>query len=485
MSGYAIRANASSDTLLSYVMFTSPDPLQASARNAILTLVVSNPRSQMVTVTSLVVTLPVGTNAKDLTADAAGVQTQPAAGWQASNAAGIITLTPTGSGEIGPDGLTFVFASVDVNAQVGLCTVTLDETASSPSHPAGDRTASIGLPKFPTQFQVGDLQAQPLDVPGGGSTTLMWTGTPATYTLQYQPADEGTPVSQAVGNTGPYTASNLTRTGQVTFTLLVQVPVPGLDTPLTVERQVSVTVETLSLTVQAEPPSVGVNGLVRLAWQTSNAASCVLAATPSTPGANGAVDLAGSLYFILTQQTSFTLTATDANGKQLEEQRTVAVDPTIVPTPNAVGYVLTGATGAAGADGAAGTPDPFASTPFGDGSPGSPGSPGGDALLRATLPPVGSGGSVLPITVTGGTGGAGGSGGPPCGDANRGQWGQGGNGGNASIDVRFSASAGPPAQYIVTVTGGAPGVNGEGSNGMLNLPSDPGTVGPIQFRDAD
>lgn len=483
MPSAPLPATHPSDTLLSYVMLTSPDPLQASAKNSSLTLVVSNPGGRIVTVTSLVVTLPVGTNAKDLTADATGVQTQPAAGWQAVNAAGTITLTPTGTGEIGPDGVTFVFASITVNDQAGLCAITIDETASSPSHAAEDRTATVGLPKFPTQFQVGDLQAQPLDVPSGGSTTLMWTGTPATYTLQYQPADEGEPVSVTVGNAGPYTATKLTRSGQVTFTLVVQVPVPGFDHPLTVQRQVSASVETLSLAVQAEPPSVGVNGLARLGWQTSNAASCVLSVTPDPTGASGAVDPGGPLYFVLAQTTSFTLTATDASGKQLEEQRTVTVDPHIVPT--AAGYVLTGATGAPGMDCPAsfGPPDPYAG-----GCIALPGWPGGDALLRGTLPPVGSGGSVLPITVTGGTGGSGGN------VWQAGVYGVGavgGNGGNAGIDVCFSASAGEPVQYIVTVAGGAPGPGGSSrippGTGWeyASAPGTPGTVGPITFRDAD
>jgi hypothetical protein len=478
MSGSPIRATDPSGTLLSYVMFTSPDPLQASATNAILTLVVSNPGAQLVTVTRLVVTLPVGTNAKDLTADATGVQIGVSAGWQASNAAGSITLTPSGAaGQVGAAGLSFTFASVDVNAQVGLCTVTIDETASSPSQPAGDRTASIGLPKFPAQFQVGDLQANPLDVPAGGSTTLMWTGTQATYTLQYQPADEGTPVSQTVGNTGPYPVSNLTRTGQVTFTLLVQVPVPGLDTPLAVERQVSVSVETLSLAVQAEPPAVGVNGLTRLGWQTRNAASCVLSVAPDAAGASGAVDLGGPLYFVLTQTTSFTLTATDASGNELEEQRTVVVDPAIVP--NAPGHTVIGTTGEAGAMGS------FS-------GPGGTGGTGGDGVFRATLPPPGfNAANVVPITVTGGTGGEGGPGMSSSIWLNpNGPGGVGGTGGSTVIDLAFDPAAGPPAQYIVTAAAGAGGPGGWGGGGSgapltQGASGATGTVGPIRFRDAE
>lgn len=58
MSGYAIRANASSGTLLSCALLTSPDPLQAGATGARLTLGVANPAHQPVTLASLAVTLP-------------------------------------------------------------------------------------------------------------------------------------------------------------------------------------------------------------------------------------------------------------------------------------------------------------------------------------------------------------------------------------------------------------------------------------------
>jgi hypothetical protein len=488
MQHSVFRAAGPSDTLLSYVMFTSPDPLQASARNAVLTLVVSNPGRRVVAVKDLVVTLPVGTTAKTLTADATGVQTEPAPGWQATSAGGSITLTPGGAGEVGGAGLTFTFAAITVNAEPGLCAITVLETASSGGEPADVRTAIIPVPKFPPQFHVGDLQASPLDVPSGGATTLMWRGSgpPAAYTLQYQPADAGPPVSEAVGSTGPYRAANLTRAGQVTFTLLAQVAVPGMDQLLTVERQASISVETASARLHARPLTVGVNGLVRLAWQTSNAGSVELAVAPPAPGPagtsgmddrGGPVEREGVRYFVIAQTTSFTITATDASGNEVQDQRTVHVDPSIVP--NTAGYVVTGTPGAPGTD---------SEVPRGAGGPAFQ---GGEAVLHATLPPVGtSAARVIPITVRGGPGGRGGQGGEsngPFGSLTWGPGGPGGNGGIASVDVQFSASAGPPAQYIVTVAGGAPGQGGRGGfSGMQTGPAgNPGAALPIRFRDAD
>ncbi|HST60250.1 MAG TPA: hypothetical protein VLK84_16205 [Longimicrobium sp.] len=476
MSGYPIQQSPSTDTLLSYVMFTSPDPLQASAANAVLTLVVSNPVGRMVTVTRLVVTLPVGTNAKDLTADATGVQTGLPAGWQATNTAGTITLTPTGTAEIGPDGLTFVFASIGVNAQVGLCTVTILETASSVGQTPQGRTAALPVPKFPTQFQVGDLQADPLSVKSGGSTTLMWTGTStqATYTLQYQPADEGEPVSVTVANTGPYTAPDLTRAGQVTFTLIVQVPVPGLDTPLMVQRQASVAVETLSIQFTAQPPTVGVDGLSRLQWTANNAVSCTL-----DPG--GPVATSGVSYVVLPQTGVFTLTAQDAAGNTAEAQCTVTVDPTIVWT-----LPQEGAFGMEGQPGAPWGTYQGGGASLGNGGPGGNGLPG---ILSCTLPRPGDDRSrVVRIVVIGGQGGVGGDSmnmnyvvSPntpiPVG-------GVGGNGGDAVIDVRFDPD-GPPTQYTVSAVGGPGGQGGLGYGMGSGSQAAPGTAGTVSVTFQD
>lgn len=467
MSGYKARVQDASSTLLSYVMLTNPDPLQASAKNALLTLVVSNPGGRMVTVTRIAVTLPVGTNAKNLTPDATGVQTGVPAGWQASAGAGTITLTPSGAaGQVGPAGLAFTFAAVDVNAQVGLCTITIDETASSPSRPAESRTASIDLPKFPAQFQVGDLQASPLEVPSGGSTQLMWRGSgpPASYTLRYQPANGGPPVSVPVGSTGPYLAPNLTRAGQVTFTLVVQVPVPGLDTPLTVERQVVVVVETLSAELRAAPLVVGVNGLARLTWSTSNAAACTL-----DPGAR-TVPPSGSLYVVVPQTGVFTLTARDAAGNEVQQQRTVSVDPWIVPT--VAGHAVTGAPGTRGGDGEISAHG---------GSHGGNGTAGGNATLTVALPPLDPGSTprrVIPISLAGGDGGRGGTGGANDEAAFNG--GNGGPGGNATLTATFDAAAGPPAQYIVRVAagkGGEPGQPVRAEGHWHGWPGAPGANG--------
>jgi len=448
------------ETLLAYQLFTQPDPLQVGAANAVLTLVASNPRRDLVTVQGLAVTIPVGTNASDLTANAGGLQVQVPQGWSAALDGGQVTFKPQGAaGEIGPAGISFVLAGLTVNAQVGTAMLVVDETASTRTVPVADRLGQIDLPKFPAQFFVSDLSASPLDVPAGGATTLMWTGAAAaTYTLKYQPADQGTPVSQPVGNTGPYTAAGLTRSGMVTFTLVVQVAVPGQDQPLTVQRQAAVSVETLSASLSAEPPSVGEHGLVRLAWSTTNAAQCRL-----DPG-GAALAGSGTLYLLVQRTTVFTLTA-QGGGGEVQRQVTVTVDPSIVP--NTQGYQIVGADGADGADGQSGSYT----------SSGSPGQDGGDAILQAPLPPLDPSSAparVIPISLTGGRGGRGGSGGSDYGHTVRdtighswhypptspgGNGANGGRGGDAKVIATFDPAAGPPAQYVIILTPG-PGAPG-------------------------
>ena len=95
-------------TLLSYALLDQPQPAPGRRADATLTLVVSNDGSQIVDCTQIMVILPVGSNAKDLTADA-GLLTQVPAGWDATGIGGVVTLTPdTPPAQIGREGLAFV-----------------------------------------------------------------------------------------------------------------------------------------------------------------------------------------------------------------------------------------------------------------------------------------------------------------------------------------------------------------------------------------
>ncbi|HYW11886.1 MAG TPA: hypothetical protein VE871_08015 [Longimicrobium sp.] len=457
-------------TLLAYSFLADPDPLQAGGM-ATLTLIVSNPGRKVVTAASIAVMLPVGTNAKALTPDASGIQSQVPAGWNVSQSGGELTLrpaTPEAAG-VADGGLSFVFARIQLNAEPGTVAVTITETASSPAQPAPQpSTAVLALDKFPRQFSLGGLTATPLRVEPGGSATLMWSGSPANYTLYYDPGSA--PVDVRVGSAGPYVAANLLRPAGVTFTLRVSVNVPGQDLPLLLQRQVHVDVAAVTIdALEASPSTVGPNGLARLSWRTSNAASVTL-----DPG-NQTVPASGVRYVTVAPGAGpFTLTARGSQPRwSAQQQRTVSVDPAIVAT--AEGYVQVGGKGDDGANGAKGWPN---------GQDGTAGRDGGDVSLTGRIPPLDPSSRparVLPIRLTGGDGGRGGNGGRAGGGEEAqgpgGRGANGGRGGNATVDVAFDETL-PPVQYLVqAITAGHGGGGGGGGEGMGGYRAPDGAAG--------
>jgi YVTN family beta-propeller protein len=323
-------------TLLTYALLTEPNPLQASA-DATLTLVVSNSVREIVTAESVTVTLPVGTNAKDLIASAGGIVTQPQSGWSVAQSGGSFTLTPNtpAAARVGPSGLVFVFANVAVNAQPGTSTVTFAELASSPSQPLEPRTTSAALAKFPQRFRLGELTATPANVASGGSTTVMWSGSPiGSYTLAYDPTGAG-PVTEPVANAGPFTAPKLTNAAGVTFTLQATVTVPGQDQPLIVQRQVTVGVSvpkpaiayfTGTLTGAGTPAARLV-----LAWSVRGVPSCSITGYPSLFNATDSMTIVPSAAAPL--RATYTLSADNAAGRVFSE---IAVKWTEQPNPIAL-----------------------------------------------------------------------------------------------------------------------------------------------------
>jgi len=496
-------------TLLTYSLFTEPDPLQVNGAG-ILTLVVSkSPQSthETITCTEIKVTLLEGKTAKELTIDASNIGTQvPSDFWGADNEGGVITLTPTGdAGKFGGEGISFVFSGFTVNSETGTTVVKIDETASSESNPSATHTARFLVPKFPTQFYLSDLTLvdPPEPIPYDGSATLMWTGTneQAAYILEYLPADDGPPVTPpSIGSTGPYTAQYLTRTGSVTFTLTAKVTVPGQDHPLIVTRQLIVQVETLSLKVEVAPPAVGVNGLMRLTWHAPNADHCTLEdGTILAPS--------GTCYFVLKEKREFTITAYGERDQTDQRQETVEVLTSIAPTE--AGPVALGAPGTPGRPGAnrwveeltfegnsiRGLPPPPDALPAA--TIGEDGKDGESATFSGVMPPLditNKPSRVISISLTGGKGGTGGMGGTdvfhpdnrtsripideiPAGNAQRS--GRGGRGGDAILDMTLDSSAGACAQYVISLEPGLGGDGGLGAPGPMDLlRENPGPPGP-------
>jgi hypothetical protein len=484
----AITPTDPASTLLAYSLLTEPDPLQINGAG-ILTLVVSRNRSskfpsETVTSTEIKVTLLVGKSAGTLTPDASGIETQLPDGWGKDSAGGVITLTPAGdAGVFGPEGISFVFAGFNVNREPGTTTVKIHETASSRSQPSTERTAEFLVPKFPARFQLSDLtltDPPTPHIPYDGSATLMWTGMGdgVSYSLEYEPDDEGGVITLPVQSTGPRTVGPLTRTGSVFFTLKAKVKVPGQDNPLIVPRQLMVSIETPRLKASMQPVSVPPNGLARLEWHALNMASCTL--DPGGLGPAGQVlEKSGVLFFLIPASPAtrlFSITATPAKGEPSVQQFTISVDPSIKPNQPAIEVTgQQGPTGQRGAD----RQEPFRTA--GDGGPGGRGL---DAALTQTLaaldltsnPP-----RVVPINVTGGKGGTGGAGGDALGWHSEGPGGTGGRGGagaDAALNLTIDPSLQPSAQYVINVIPGPGGYGGEGGrqSGQNGQPGPPGST---------
>ncbi|HEY0319610.1 MAG TPA: hypothetical protein VGC66_01435 [Pyrinomonadaceae bacterium] len=460
-----------SQMLLTYAVLTTPDPLQASPQTgdpslATLMIVVSNNTHQLIDCQSLSFSFLQGTDAKDFFSDSTGIGTSAPAGWSITQDGALFTATPDTSadGKVGAAGLTFVLTNIKVNEQPGTTNMTITEVTSS-----NTGTLSYPLAKFPPQFFVGQLQANPVNVVEGASTTLSWSGSSgANYEIQYQDVDGNTVTiahpknepDQPLPSTGSYTVDDL-QADPTVFTLIVTLQVDGESSSLQVQRQFVVAVSQLTLNFQAMPTTVGMNGVTQLIWQTTRATSCIL-----DPG-NQSVPTNGQQYVLIqTDSIAYTLTAYGNAGLSKQAQITVSVDPTIVPTDiiNAVG--ANGMPGEPGPQGASGYPG-------GDGSNGGDGVSGNDFTRNCTLDQSSKPATVWLIEASGGAGGPGGTGGNGDGGGSGGNGGNGGDGG--TITLIFDPEADTPAGYIVVSNGGSRGAKGQGGAG--NPPGNPGNPG--------
>ncbi|MCW3848872.1 hypothetical protein OF829_16670 [Sphingomonas sp. LB-2] len=440
---------------MTYSVATQPDPIEVGTPLS-LTITASNQTGANVTCTQIIVTVPVGTNAADLIATAQIDTVPPAADWGVKQDGGQVIFTPPGGSiVVKGEGLVFVLA-MTANNQAGSANVLIDESASNPANPAGVRSYTWVAAKYPVDFTLSALTAVPVtntNIPHGKSATLTWTATGAgvTCTLSYVPDNSGNMVTDNVPNSptgGSYTTRALTRNGEVDFLLTAQMTPADQDQPLTKTASLPITVATLGLTLYAEPPVVGVNGLARVRWVAVNADHCVDEDDGST------LPAVGEKYVLLQQQQTFNITAVGADGQTLPQQLTIQVNPNIVA--NAPGQNIVAPWGAGGQSATRYMAGRSIEGPVWVWSPPSAGGAGGDADLTIALPPLDTsgGGQVIPIALTAGPGGGGGSGEGQFGDA------PGGNGGNATLNLSWDPNATTTAQYLITVTAGAGGGGG-------------------------
>jgi hypothetical protein len=295
----------SNSTLLGYALSTSPHPLQVSKTGAI-SIVASNPggysdkpEQDYVAVVNIVFDFGLkGTGGSELTAtDGSAWHVTSPVGWAPPTIAGLkFTFTPpSGHDKIFlNDGLQFLFSQIPVNATVGTVTLTTSETASSPGnpaepefyppHPRAVRTWLKPIGKFPADFTVGDLVAQPPNVSVGGNTTLSWSGTAgAAYEIGYNAVRitqhaNGTLLQPE--DTFPNAAAGdplLVVRNRTVYTLTVTYTPPGGGTPAIYQRQATVSVyhpepviESFTATPDFIQVQAGSPAIVTLSWKVRN-----------------------------------------------------------------------------------------------------------------------------------------------------------------------------------------------------------------------
>jgi hypothetical protein len=272
-------------TLLRYDVSTSPFPLQASPAdgapsNATLTVVAANPTpSTPVTLQGVNIAIPVGPDAKSLTADATGVGPVAPAGWRlqatkpGSESVEYVFVPQPGQGSVGRQGLAFVFNNIRVNTQPGPCQLTVKEGST------GSPTTQLAVTKFPAGWGTVAFWANPPNVTPGQSATLNWAGPAgATYSIEYFTPQTGlvsVPAQGAppLGNRGQYPVGGeapLLLSQTTVFTLSVRQSLGGQN--YFAQQQTTATVQVSAPTIESytATPTFDAPTTVRLAWEAEN-----------------------------------------------------------------------------------------------------------------------------------------------------------------------------------------------------------------------
>jgi YVTN family beta-propeller protein len=279
-------------TLLRYDISTDPFPLQASPKSgdsvvATLKVAGSNPKpSQPVQLQGLSITLPVGTDASDLT-DNAPISAIPPDGWSLTDtkkgqgSVEYVFKPNQGQGLVSKQGLVFSFDNIQINAETGTCQITVKEGS------AGNPVEQLYVTKFPNAWGAVSFWLDPPDIPYQGSTTLNWEGPAgATYSIEYVMDGEAINVptgGTVLGSQGQYPAQGdppLTLERTTVFTLLVNEVID--EQSYNAQCQKTVTVELPMPVINLFRASLDTSSIptLILEWATGYAEECELTGSP-------------------------------------------------------------------------------------------------------------------------------------------------------------------------------------------------------------
>lgn len=290
-------------TLLAYSISTNPFPIQASLPGgnpnvAQMTIVATNNSGNDVKLQGMMVQIPIGQGATQLTNDDPDISPVPPTDWILKN-----TLHPTGyvqyeflpsSGSAtlpNNSSLDFIFNQIEINSQTGEVEIDVTEGSNNCTPGVDCPVKSLYVTKFPDGWGNVTFNVNPPDIPYGGSTVLTWSGPAgAAYTIEYYTPQTGIVNIPAqgdppLGNQGQYPAQGappLTLTQTTVFTLQVEDTISGQTYEAQDQKTVTVELPVLTITHFTGFLQQGSGGLeVVLNWQT-NADKCTMSGDSHT-----------------------------------------------------------------------------------------------------------------------------------------------------------------------------------------------------------
>ncbi len=196
------QTTATAAAALEFSLNTNPDPIRVSpttgdVERADLVIVASRRESKAIECNKITVTIPTGPNSPDLALDLTGIDPQISLkDWTATTdaTAKTITFAPTsGHATISRDeGVTIQLMGLRINRQVGsaplLIRVYSREAGNNGAFQPDLTTLEIG--KFPANFYLRNLKADPLIIDNGDKVDLTWeAGGVSSLRLLYDTAD--------------------------------------------------------------------------------------------------------------------------------------------------------------------------------------------------------------------------------------------------------------------------------------------------------
>ncbi len=265
---HLLPSETDNNCILHYALSTNPSPIQVSSEAEII-LTISNNTGATVNLNKVEFSLDKGKHPKELTDYAAFHDViSPSQGWSLSkidNGKQITVTATLNNGQFSTNDVAkLTLIKIQVNDEVGTSKVHVKEYIGQESSPNKEE---FELSKFPKNFTVGELVAEPPIVSVHGNVKLSWSGSSGTYTLSWL---QGTTVESIdVSDVNKYEVHDLIET--TTFYLTVKKQVNGQT--VTIQRFVPVTIHRepfYILEFSGKPDPVPYDSAVTFSWYTND-----------------------------------------------------------------------------------------------------------------------------------------------------------------------------------------------------------------------